>query len=898
MREVTPGSAITLCYRALNVTSQPSPAALVRFIVPPEIELAAEPVLALPTLAPGTTTTLRMPGRIARPLPDGTLMCVQAALEVGSAPASGTNRVELRVHSAARVDGPCSMIRIEPTDETDVIAVVATIVNDGDDAVHDLRLVVPPPAGTRSCTLEAVPEFALAGLQPGMSVTKTYLARLTNPPLDGVRVCDAAIFDRDLPRATLPPSNRLTFAPASETPSIVCTADGRRTHVEVRASNRGWGRCPRARLELTWPPGFTCATGSLTRDGAPQRARFRALGATLDLAGIDARAEMRLTFDLYAGADAQAGTLGVTFSTGEDERGARADLAAPGNDDVRLIPLAAARDVADTASLARVPLELWNAGYRTRTVTFAFDGAAESLTVDGKAQRARLTIAPGERRMLEVCVRVPNRAPDAHPIAAGIFVCEGAQRLARGDCSIVARNRVWIGSETWLVRAPSGNTIVVSNRGATAASDAIIHVADGESIAVGTIGPRETVRIDVPAAFAARASGGAFLVYEGGTYALAAVRAAADAPALDMSFEIDARVRVGEAHTVRLHATSRSAIEKLTVRVPPNALAVTLAGSLRVNDCALPDRADGPAIHSVDGLVLHAIPPETPIVIAWSILAHAALEVPTAIDLLAHASIDGISISDVGITTELVPQTPFAIRESNMPFFIEGFVFDMPPLPEVSTRTDPAFERAPAWLETPLNAFPQPLLTCDLSSVRRTADARFLRGATMPGLISHLFSMRALFPDAISSYDPVLEAKVIDARDAVRAVLDRLYVKMRIPDYDLRASDYDDAQIRRACGTLFAQLGEDARAKYFVDASTGDPAVWSCIAALVPLLPGDDAIASAWNAYAAALEMTLTSFADMPDAWERELTGGVYPRLDDARATLIDLLERDAGVPA
>jgi uncharacterized repeat protein (TIGR01451 family) len=86
-----------------------------------------------------------------------------------------------------------------------------------------------------------------------------------------------------------------------------------------------------------------------------------------------------------------------------------------------------------------------------------------------------------------------------------------------------------------------------------------------------------------------------------------------------------------------------------------------------------------------------------------------------------------------------------------------------------------------------------------LSAERAERVQRFLAQAKFDGLVTHLFAIRALLPDAIGSANcPTLPA----VRDALREELDRLFIKLRLPNYALAERDVETPSLRAAVKRL------------------------------------------------------------------------------------------------
>jgi hypothetical protein len=76
---------------------------------------------------------------------------------------------------------------------------------------------------------------------------------------------------------------------------------------------------------------------------------------------------------------------------------------------------------------------------------------------------------------------------------------------------------------------------------------------------------------------------------------------------------------------------------------------------------------------------------------------------------------------------------------------------------------------------------------------RLARTLRFLEEAAFGGTISHLFAQRALLPEALGdSHFAALEA----LRELLRRQFDRLFIKLRLPDYAIAARDVETPSLR------------------------------------------------------------------------------------------------------
>jgi hypothetical protein len=94
------------------------------------------------------------------------------------------------------------------------------------------------------------------------------------------------------------------------------------------------------------------------------------------------------------------------------------------------------------------------------------------------------------------------------------------------------------------------------------------------------------------------------------------------------------------------------------------------------------------------------------------------------------------------------------------------------------------------------------MLYLDLSHEELAHAIQTLEKSDAGGLIPHLFAVRALFPNAIAGADARVAQTVENAAHAIRAPLDRLFVRLRMPRLAVSAKDLEDRDSRFALRAL------------------------------------------------------------------------------------------------
>jgi hypothetical protein len=201
----------------------------------------------------------------------------------------------------------------------------------------------------------------------------------------------------------------------------------------------------------------------------------------------------------------------------------------------------------------------------------------------------------------------------------------------------------------------------------------------------------------------------------------------------------------------------------------------------------------------------------------------------------------------------------------------------------------------------------------------------FLEQSDYGGLITHLFAIRTLLPTAFVGLNGEVPGKLAAEREALRGVVDRLFMKMRMPRYALTGKDLEDRAARSALLELVHSL-EDAKPTEEVHPGEatvvlegpvdvaaltpylarlesdplGTATPWLILAELLPSAFVEPRGGESMNAYRSALIATFTNVAALPqDEFHRVLSGTQNAALDaglrNVRTALRDALEAAAA---
>ena len=366
--------------------------------------------------------------------------------------------------------------------------------------------------------------------------------------------------------------------------------------------------------------------------------------------------------------------------------------------------------------------------------------------------------------------------------------------------------------------------------------------------------------------------------------------AAMPATPVETLWELTAAAIPGKAVDVLLFCRFAAEVTGATIR-PTIASARYVTGSTRVNGHVVVDGPAGPPLFAVEGLPLHGIPAGSEIAIAWSAIADGSGDVHVS----ATVDADGTTHSSTAPPVAVAAQPPFVQRPDDLPFYIGHPTLWQPPIaaPNVGPPAVPAIR-----------------FGVRLDATRRATIVRMLCG-TRGGIVAHLPLLAALFPDTVDAHDARLADALAHAGENVRSVYERLFVKLRIPGYDVGPYDLEDTPTRAALVALldgaasivpvplepFADLTltlepaalRDARAR-LAEAPLGGVDAVAAVALLLPRT-GADPAARALGAYATLLARELDAARSLShDAFGSYLTMHAVDALEDAREDAIAAL--------
>ncbi len=844
-RCVRAGDTVTLTFRTRNLGAVVSPSGSVCFSLDDGLVPLDACAAGVEGVAPGEDIVARVRAKAPAVCDDRTVLTATATLRIGDATFT-TNACGVVVRSRPVLDGAGSGTFVDAC-EDETVRVRAVVVNEGDGPARDVALVVPVPAGCERADGADDEIVRVARLQPGARCEGALHARIVRPVRD-VRCDDATVTCANVPRTIVPARSTLQVAALLAISNAGVSASRTRVDVALAVCNDGWVEARDVRLEVRVPRELRPIEWSVLVDGVPASARAARRDAPIAriertpercavvIASLPARERtaVELAFAVPPG-----GVSGEIVAA-VDGREARLPFATPRTGEVCL-RIVDAPAVATPGEVARADVVVANTGDDPVTVRCCAAGH--------DARGASIALAPRSFARARIDVPIPGAAMDGEILESALLVTD----------------------------------------------------ADGERA-------RATFRTDVrvrPGAVPAE------LDPDDGAPHGARVDAALSAPE---------RVAAGTAFDVCLEIRAVDDVERVRVQAALPEGARYAFGSCRLDGSALADRndgAEGAAASPLDGrgIELCAMRAGAAVAVTWSLLAGDAGVDGATVDVGAQLTVDAGAHHAVVRTVAVEPRAMFAVRPARLPFYVVDCSVTPSAEPAAPASADAAREAAPAAGE-PSGAAPiAPHVTRHIEAIvappavpdieaalapgyaatlrlgdERTDTFRRLHHALRgDGLVAHLFVLRLFFPEIESASDPLREP-FDSVRTALEDVYDRLYVKLRIPGFDVCADDVDDARLRVSVDALFEGLGTSSpRAE---SAPCGSPAVLRALLGLLDApCAGDATLASAIAAHVRALDDALARYDGLPlELFDDALARGGGITLDDARRALLDAL--------
>jgi uncharacterized repeat protein (TIGR01451 family) len=478
-------------------------------------------------------------------------------------------------------------------------------------------------------------------------------------------------------------------------------------------------------------------------------------------------------------------------------------------------------------------------------------------------------VHPHQERVFTVLTTIASRVPDRSSVTLGAVLEHGGGAIDLGTATTVVRSRPTIESVAWELVSHEplrpGRTVDaivrVVNSGSDVLRDARVSVSlppelaveravdarrDREGLAFADIPAETTHESRITLRLLRAVSANRTLTLEGWLHGkgISPVQFAA----LDVTTFAQAQftqtaqilaipsenVNAGERlyYEIRLRNDGDGPADRLTVRVVATNLAVYVPSSTTINGMTIPDDAGASQLWSARGLVLADVNANVELRMRWEMMVMAPLAAGTALDTRAILEWgEGTTFAIAAPTVRVQAQPSLSESAAGTPisiarvFPVEERPLEPAPLPEppqvaeapavmqaaeaapraitelVQTITA-AQERAPAHPE-----FAAPVLYLDFTVERLGNTLRMLeRSNSAGGLVQHLFALRLLFPEHAQNAPASVDETFANASRALRAPLEKLFVRLKMPRLAITSKDLEDRESRDALRDVVESL--------------------------------------------------------------------------------------------
>jgi uncharacterized repeat protein (TIGR01451 family) len=859
---------------------------------------SARPAVVAPTLGPGATLDVAYRVRIDSTLEDATPIVAQASVCSQELAEFALAPVTLKIPSKPAFDDAETNFRVECEDEVTAgqrVRLLARARNSGTSRARSVKIKLALPdglvysPGTR--TIDGAPAidrerepglFEVGDIEPGRAVDVALQAVVRSPVANGHEL-------------------RLS------------------ARVEWSKGERSFERAVTVRSA----PAFPSAFNRIDRDRGRQIAPGDAAAFTLRLEnlGADSATDARLQLDVDAGLE----RLRVTERDGEltigDEGAVTLGTLEPNVRRTLHVQAAVAATIADQSPL-RVRATL-----RTAQLGETDLGAASYVA----ASRPRFSIAQSRLTLESNEVLRPNRTTTC----VLTLVNEGTDRGRDVRVRLQLPEELRLESVEGASR--DGETILFGEIPAQESKEASLHVR-----LIGTIGINEVLDVG------ARVSGINVVPFSLSTLQLATHAEASFAEGASLTSLPAEAVDAGEdvLYTLALRNCGDGAARRLTLRLEPPTNAVYAPGTTTVNEVPLLDFAGTSPLLAPGGLTLADVGPGVEVVARLRAIVNTPLPAGSLIESRAVVSFD--EAPEIALAAEPLrvrsapalpivdPELPFSVLDAAAGRASSGFRFTSPeplageatyialpaatPVRTNGSRENDALPYADQIRLAPA-AIAAAVVALDLMPERLDWIVEYLEEARFRGVVAHLMVLRALFPTQTGSAEGT--ALLRRHGELLGELVDRLFIKLRVPGATLERDDLETEQLRESLRNLLDALAREPaperlderglRLVGMVDAErlsalsaaldreklvTAAP--WHAITALIGTsLRRDGVVVADFRAYRNALAATLGAMTDLsPTAFEAALHEPGEIELEVERENVLRALAEQRNVPA
>jgi hypothetical protein len=394
--------------------------------------------------------------------------------------------------------------------------------------------------------------------------------------------------------------------------------------------------------------------------------------------------------------------------------------------------------------------------------------------------------------------------------------------------------------------------------------------------------------------------------------------------------------------------------------------AVYAPGSTTVNGIALQDFAGTSPLLGEAGLTLASVGAGVEVIARWRVIVNTPLPPATTIETAATVRWD--EVGEIAVVAQPVrvrstsalpiiePELPFsvlgavaaptrssALARSEIGSFEPAYIELRQAIPVITNGRSnginggagnesgdgsiagalPAIEHVQLAPGNDLSgpAAAAPIVFLELPDEQLRWTVQYLEQTRVGGLVAHLLAVRALFPDRVGGGDRLLRARLRGHREMLAELADRLFIKVRLPDFPLEPGDIETPELRASLVALIEELGSakserpsvrsglrlaerldrDELASLRADlapAQPGTAAPWAALAQLMgTTLERDGGCLGDFSGYRNLLARELAARKGLgPAEFQASLREPVANELDTTRESLVRVLSEQQRV--
>lgn len=264
--------------------------------------------------------------------------------------------------------------------------------------------------------------------------------------------------------------------------------------------------------------------------------------------------------------------------------------------------------------------------------------------------------------------------------------------------------------------------------------------------------------------------------------------------------------------TLWLRNSGDGPAKRLSVRFDMPTNTTYAPGSTSVNDVALLDFAGASALFSPTGLTLADVAVGADVIVRLRTIVNSPLVDGSMVEARAFVACDEqpemtvrcqpVRVRSIAALPVVDPVLPFTVVDA-APAPVEM----LPSGNGHSTHALPHVEQAQ--LPPPeVQVYEEPtFVSLSLGDERLAWTIRYLEEGGTTGLVPHLMVLRAFFPDDASGADTATRDRVRAYRERLSESVDRLFVRLRLPDVSVTSGDLETQALRDSLSEVVTMLG-------------------------------------------------------------------------------------------